>query len=143
VILTFFITRAHKCRLHDYCSTDVSYGPVFPHILKYFPQQIVVLQFEEADNLFAFSFISCSLFTLFCPGHVTHEKCYRITGFEYNLTECITFIGITDIKGKYWSENFALGQGITNQKSNKHAVVDYDAAANSIFMDYFSLSFMS
>jgi len=28
-------------------------------MLKYFPQQIVVLQFEEADNLFAFLFISC------------------------------------------------------------------------------------
>jgi len=80
---------------------------------------------------------SHSLFTLFCPGHVTYEKCYRITGFEHNLIECITFNGIADIKGKYWSENFALGQGITNHKSNKHAVIDYDTAANSIFMDYF------
>jgi hypothetical protein len=52
------------------------------------------------------------------------------------------FIHITDIKGKYWSENFALSQGITNCKSNKHAVVDYDAAANSIFMVSFSMSFM-
>jgi hypothetical protein len=146
VILIFFITRAHKCRLHDYCSTDVSYGPVFPHILKYFPQQIVVLQFEEADNLFAFSFISCfHIHYLLCFVQVMlhMKKCYRITGFEHNLTGCIMFVGITDIKGKYWSENFALGQGIRNHKSNKHAVVDYDAAVNSIFMDSFLLSFMS
>jgi len=55
---------------------------------------------------------SHSLFTLFCTGHVTHEKFYRITGYEHNWTECIMFICITDIKGKYWSQNFALGQGI-------------------------------
>lgn len=85
---------------------------------------------------------SHSLFTLFCLGHVTHEKFYSITAYKHNLTDCIMFIHITDIKGKYWSENFALSQGITNCKSNKHAVVDYDAAANSIFMVSFSMSFM-
>jgi len=52
-------------------------------------------------------------------------------------------VHMADIKGKYWSENFALGKGITNQKSSKLAVVDYDAAANSVFMFSFSLSFMS
>jgi hypothetical protein len=77
---------------------------------------------------------SHSLFTLFCPGHVTHENFYHITGYTHNLTECIMFIRITDIKGKFWSENFCTEPWITNLKSNKHSVVDYDAAENSIFM---------
>jgi len=144
VILNFLISIAHKCRLDDYCSTDVSYGPIFPHILKYFPQQTVVLQFEEAGSLFAFLFISCfHIHYLLCFAQVILHMKHFIAYIKHNLTKCIMFIRITDIKGKYWSENFALGKGITNRKSNKHPVVDSDAAANSIFMFSFSLSFMS
>jgi len=80
---------------------------------------------------------------LFCPGYVTHEKFYSVTGYKHSLTECIMFIHITDIKEKHCSEYFALSQGITNHKSNKRAVVDNDAATNSIFTVSFSMSFMS
>lgn len=59
-----------------------------------------------------------------------------------NLMECIMFIHITEIKGKYWSENFALCQGVSNCKCNKHAVFDWNAVENSVFTVSFSLSFM-
>jgi hypothetical protein len=52
------------------------------------------------------------------------------------------FIHITEIKGKYWSENFALCQGVSNCKCNKHAVFDWNAVENSVFTVSFSLSFM-
>lgn len=57
--------------------------------------------------------------------------------YKNNPTECTMLIHIMEAKGKYWSENSALCQGISNWKSAKHAVVDWRAAANSIFMVFF------